>query len=92
MLHIQYFQKHGEIASEKVQDEDTEETHVYKILKSKDAYIFKEGSIICWGMNTHEEESWVEHIKKLSNINSKVVPFVEDVSIIKTMYFICIIN
>ena len=74
VLHIQYQQKltadsetvpalYGAIHGEK-------ESQVYKILKSKDAFLFNEGTIVCWGMDTHEEESWVEQIKKFTPLPS----------------------
>ena len=64
-LHVQYQMK-GE--SDQVvhvpKEDDPTEMEEFRISRTKDAFFFREGGVVCWGMDPHEERNWLDSIRK----------------------------
>ena len=75
-LHIQYTQQNFNEAeqTQELQEENLNIDKKYLTSPTKNIFFFKEGSIVCWGMNISEEQSWIDEVKSytLSDITSEI--------------------
>ena len=74
VLHLQYNQKVESGEPPVFEEGDSK----FKISTKKDVFLFKEGSVVCWGMDKHEENSWIDQVKPFA-AKSDIDPTLEQV-------------